>query len=239
MEFFGLGVFTNSAWLLIVGPTLLLALLAQFMVKAAYSKYSKIGSSRDFSGAEAASHILNRAGIFDVKIEMASGFLSDHYDPANKILRLSKDVYQGHSLASVGVAAHEAGHALQHNTGYGPLSLRSAFVPTASLGSFLAWPMIIIGLVLHSTGLTLCGVVLFSTVVLFQIITLPVEFNASSRAKQALMETGVITDQRELYGVNTVLSAAAMTYVAATVTAIAQLIFFLVQFGLLGNGRRN
>jgi len=235
MDFIIFGfIFFDPLYLIIVGPTIIIALIAQVMVKSAYSRYSKIGVAKGFSGAEAAARLLDRAGISDVKIEMVKGYLSDHYDPTNKVLRLSPDVHDGRSIAAVGIAAHEAGHALQHETGYAPLMLRSTVVPVAGFGSYLAWPMIILGILLSRPSLLLVGIILFSVLVVFQIITLPVEFNASSRAKATLADTGIVVNQQEMNGVASVLNAAAMTYVAATITAIAQLLYFVLRSGLLG-----
>jgi Zn-dependent membrane protease YugP len=211
-------------------------LYAQLKVKSAYSRFSRVGTQRGFSGAQAASRVLEKAGIMDVKIEMAKGWLSDHYDPTRKVLRLSPDVHEGRSVASVGIAAHEAGHALQHATGYTFLQVRSLLVPVAGIGSWLAWPMIILGMILGRMGLVNVGILLFTVLVIFQLITLPVEFNASSRAKKELAGTGIVVSDQEMNGVASVLNAAAMTYVAATITAIAQLLYFLLRAGLLGGG---
>lgn len=232
-------------WILI-GPTILFALLAQMWVKSAYNRWNRIGNSRGLSGAEAAYEMLQREGAGDCNIEMGQGMLSDHYDPTTKTLRLSPDVYKGRSVAAVGIACHEAGHALQHATGYAPLALRSAIVPVASFGSKLAWPIIFAGFILMyfsggaGMGLTIAkaGVLLFGAVVVFQFITLPVEFNASSRAKLALQRNHVLTHPEEIGGVNSVLNAAAMTYIAAAVAALAQLLYWAIRLGLLG-GRRD
>ncbi|HUU43588.1 MAG TPA: zinc metallopeptidase, partial [Planctomycetota bacterium] len=165
-------------------------------------------------------------------------WLSDHYDPRSKTLRLSPEVHGGRSVASVGVAAHEAGHALQHAHGYAPMSLRSAFVPVATFGSWLAFPLIFIGFLFASLELMKWGIILFGAIVVFQLITLPVEFNASKRAKAALANSGIVVTEEEAHGVSAVLSAAALTYVAAAVAALAQLLYFLLRSGLLG-GRRD
>ena len=222
-------------WILIL-PAFLLAILAQMKVKSAYNRFSRIATARGYTGAEAAARILAREGILDVQIERAKGWLSDHYDPRKKVLRLSPQVHDGRSVASVGIAAHEVGHAVQHSAGYAALQLRSIMVPAAGIGSWLAIPMIFFGLLLQTMGLVHLGIILFTALVVFQIITLPVEFNASSRAKAALAETGIVVSQEELNGVSSVLNAAAMTYVAATVMAVAQLLYFLMRAGLLGGG---
>ena len=222
-------------WLLI-GPTIVLALWAQMKVKSNFSKFSKYTTANRLSGAQAAEAVLRYANIRDVKIEEVRGFLSDHYDPRSRTLRLSPDVFRGQSISAAGVAAHEAGHAIQHARGYAPLAVRSALVPMASFGSWLAWPMIFFGFLIQSLHLVQLGVIAFSALVAFQLITLPVEFNASTRAKAVLVKSGVLANQAEADGVGKVLNAAAMTYVAATVTAIAQLIYFALRAGLLGGG---
>jgi Zn-dependent membrane protease YugP len=204
------------------------------LVKSSFSKYGKIGNRRGITGAEAARRILDSSGLSAVRIEPAQGRgLSDHYDPRTKVLRLSPDVYGKASLASVGVAAHEAGHALQDSRGYAPLKIRSALVPAAQLGSSLAWPLLFLGMFLGVMGMVKLGVIFFSGAVLFQIVTLPVEFNASARAMQALEGVGILSGE-ELSGARKVLSAAALTYVAAAVTAVLQLFYFLLRSGLLG-----
>jgi Zn-dependent membrane protease YugP len=235
-------------WVIIVGPTLLLALYAQYRVHSAFTKYSKVGNSSNMTGAEAAATMLRNQGIRVVEsaeaarltrgavaIESVGGFLTDHYDPRTRVLRLSPKVYGGRSLASVGVACHEAGHALQHAHGYAPLELRTAIVPIASFGSWASFPLIIAGVVFSAMGLIYAGILPFSLIVVFQIVTLPTEFNASSRAKEALSQTGVIRYPAEQQGVSAVLNAAALTYVAAVVSSIATLIYYLMIFS--GNSR--
>ena len=202
-------------------------------MKRAYGRFSKVQSARGVSGAQAADMILRAEGIADVAIEQTRGFLSDHYDPRSKVLRLSPDVFGGRSLASVGVAAHEAGHAIQHARGYAPLRLRSALVPVSTLGSNLAWPLLIIGFIFMSRTMISAGILFFSLAVLFQLVTLPVEFNASSRALEALPASGILTTT-EVAGARAVLSAAALTYVAAAAAAILQLLYFLLRAGFLG-----
>ena len=229
-------LFMDPLYLLVVGPAMLLALFAQIKVKGAYARFSRVATRRGLTGAQAAARILASQGIRDVRIERVKGWLSDHYDPGRKVLRLSPEVHDGHSVASVGIAAHESGHALQHASAYAPLRLRSSIVPLAGIGSYLAWPMIFLGMLLNAMNLVQLGILLFSLLVIFQIITLPVEFDASSRAKKLLASTGIVVDERERAGVSSVLNAAAMTYVAATVTAIAQLLYFLLRSGMLGGG---
>lgn len=225
-------------YFLIVGPAFLFSLIAQLWVKSAFAKWSRVGVSTRLSGAEAAERIVARAGL-GVRVERVDGFLSDHYDPSAKVLRLSSAVYDGRSLASIGVAAHEAGHALQHARGYAPLQWRTAVVPAASIGSNLAWPLLIIGFFLHVAALQLVGIVLFSAVVLFQLITLPVEIDASRRALAIVRTEGIVTTEAEAAGARSVLTAAAMTYVAAAATAILTLVYFLMRSGILGGGRRD
>ncbi len=219
----------DPLYLLIIIPTMLLSLWAQAKVKGAYSKWSKVQNKRGMSGADAAKDMLNREGVRDVRIEMVTGWLSDHYDPSSKVLRLSPEVFSGRSVASVGIACHEAGHALQHAHNYAFLGIRSMLVPAANIGSKLSWIIIFGGMLLGMMGLAKVGVVLFGFVVLFQLVTLPVEFNASSRAKKALVANGILGDKTEVDGVNNVLDAAAMTYVAATIAALGQLLYYALR----------
>jgi len=197
--------------------------IASLKVKSTYKKYSKQASSKGMTSEQVAAQMLHEAGIYDVRIEQVGGNLTDHYSPKEKVLRLSDTVYGSTSVAAIGVAAHECGHAIQHQEGYGPLSLRSAAVPAANIGSKLSWPIILLGLFLSYEPLVQIGIVLFSVVVLFQVITLPVEFNASRRAMAVLEKDGILTET-ELTGAGKVLKAAAMTYVAAMITAILQLL---------------
>ena len=236
-------MFFDPLWFIIVGPTLILAIWAQFRVKRAYGKYGQVGSSSGLSGAEAAAAMLRDQGVEVVSsgeaarttdnavaIEATRGFLSDHYDPRARVLRLSPDVHGGRSLASVGIACHEAGHALQHARGYAPLQLRSVMVPVASFGSWVAFPIIIVGFLLHAAQLILLGIIAFAALVVFQLVTLPVEFDASSRAKKALYQMGIISGPAEAQGVASVLNAAALTYVAAVVSSIATLLYYIMIF---------
>lgn len=232
-------MFFDPLYLLIVAPTGLLALWAQFKVKSAYSKWSKVAASSRLTGAQAAERMLQSAGIRDVKIEPVQGFLSDHYDPRTKTLRLSPGNYESRSVAALGIACHEAGHAIQHAKAYAPLAMRTAIVPVASLGSWLAFPMIMFGMMLNMLQLAQLGVLLFAGLVVFQLVTLPVEFDASNRAKQQLQSLGIIQSREEGRGVAAVLDAAALTYVAATVGAVAQLIYFAMRAGLLGGRSRD
>jgi len=214
-------------------PAVLLALYAQFRVKSAYAQYSQVPVSSGLTGAQAAGEILRRNGLSDVSVERTEGVLSDHYDPRTRALSLSPDVYSGASVASVGVAAHETGHAIQHARGYAPLALRSAMVPTVQFGSWLAWPIFILGFLFHSGGMVQVGILVFSAVVAFTVVTLPVEFDASARAMRALQEERLVTPD-ELRGVRSVLTAAALTYVAAAAMSVMQLLRML----MLANMRR-
>ena len=218
--------------LVIIGMAI--TLLASARVRTTFSKYSQVRSMSGLTGAQVAKKILYYSGITDVEVERASGQLTDHYDPRKKVVRLSDSVYGESSIAAIGVAAHECGHAIQHNEGYAPLKLRSALVPLTNFGSTLAWPLIIIGLLMGgSQQLIYAGIILFSTAVLFQLITLPVEFNASRRAILKLGDMGILSES-ELPHSKKVLSAAALTYVAAAAATILQLLRLIILFG----GRR-
>ena len=213
-------------YILIIGiPSMLIALWAQTRVRTAMAKYHKIACGHDVTGAQAAQEILNRSGVNDVEITTTNGLLGDHYDPVKKVLRLTQDVYNGRSITAVGIAAHEAGHALQQAHSYAPLSLRSAIVPMAALSN-LAWPILIIGIILHATPLVMAAIVLLLGLVLLQLVNLPVEYNASHRAREALLQYGIV-DRNEAMGVTEVLNAAALTYVAAALGSILQLLWFL------------
>lgn len=209
-------------------PALALSLWASWKTKSAFNKYSKVRTASGMTGAQAAQKMLDGAGIRGVKVVATRGVLSDHYNPMTKTLALSEPVYGSPSVAAVGVACHEAGHALQHRDGYAPLKLRSLLVPTAGIGSQVGVWVIIAGLMFKSMGLMTVGIVLFSAVVLFQIVTLPVEFDASARAKRFATEYGfVVGSERE--GVDKVLDAAALTYVAAAVSSILTLLYFVLR----------
>ncbi len=202
------------------------AVYAQGKVKSTYSRYARISNSRGLTGAETARALLQQHGVYDVEVELTSGRLTDHYDPRVKKLRLSQEIYHGNSLAALGIAAHETGHALQHNQNYAPLSFRNAIVPVAQLGSSLALPLLFLGLAMSLPGLADLGILFFLGAVIFQIVTLPVEFNASSRAL-AMLGDGNYLSQQELGPARAVLQAAALTYVAAAAAAIAQLLRLL------------
>ena len=226
----------DPMYFLFIVPGLALSIWASVRVKSAFNKYSKVRSQHGFTGAEAALELLRGAGITDVRIVRSHGMLSDHYNPVTKTLALSEGVYDSDSIAAVGVATHEAGHAIQHARHYAPLWVRSALVPTANIGSSLGYFVMLIGLFMASTNMVLVGAVLFSAVLLFQIVTLPVEFNASNRAKTLVVEQGIVSIQ-ERQGIDKVLNAAALTYVAAAVSTLLTLLYFLWRAGLIG-GRR-
>jgi uncharacterized protein len=229
-------MFFDPLYLLFVLPGLGLSLWASARVKSSFKKYSKVRTARGFTGAQAAQELLRGAGITDVKIVRSAGVLSDHYNPVSKTLALSESVYGSDSVAAVGVATHEAGHAIQHARHYAPLWVRSALVPTANIGSSIGYFVMMIGVFMASTNMVLVGAVLFSAVLLFQVVTLPVEFDASNRAKALIVEHGIVTAQ-ERRGVDAVLNAAALTYVAAAVSTLLTLLYFLWRSGLIG-GRR-
>ncbi|HLX60664.1 MAG TPA: zinc metallopeptidase [Planctomycetota bacterium] len=231
-------MFFDPMYLLMVAPAILLGMWAQWRVHSAYSAASEIVPASGLSGAEAAAVILRHSGVPGVEVDQTDGFLSDHYDPRAKVLRLSPDVYNGRTLAALGIAAHEAGHALQDGERYPLLAMRNGLVPLASVGGNLSWILLILGFVLHSFNLVLVGIAAFSMTVIFQLINLPVEFDASARAKRLLPQLGLITAE-EKKPVARVLSAAALTYVAATLMSALQLLYFLMQAGLLGGRRRN
>ncbi|MCB1018548.1 MAG: zinc metallopeptidase [Bryobacterales bacterium] len=227
----------DPVYFLFLLPGMALSMWASFRVKSAFNKYSKVPVSTGLSGAQAARAMLDRAGLHDVQIGRAGGFLSDHYNPATRSLALSSPVYDSNSIAAVGVATHEAGHAIQHAQHYAPLKLRSMLVPTASIGSNLGYIVMAVGLMMASQGVFMAGVALFSMVILFQVVTLPVEFDASNRAKELVLSYGIVS-QNERQGMDRVLNAAALTYVAAAISSLLTLLYFLFRAGLLG-GRRD
>ena len=230
---FGFYRFDGTYILVLIG--VVLSVLASSKVKSTFNKYSRVRSMAGITGAEAAERILRQSGIYDVRIEHISGNLTDHYDPSNKVLRLSDSVYGSTSVAAIGVAAHECGHAVQHQVGYAPLSIRSALVPVANFGSSLSWPIFVAGLIFSIGPLLDIGIILFLAAVLFQVVTLPVEFNASARAIRLLDSCGIL-GQQEIGGTKKVLTAAALTYVASLAASILQLLRLLI---LSGGRRRN
>jgi Zn-dependent membrane protease YugP len=224
-------MFFDPLYLLFLAPAVVLGLWAQMRVKSTFAEAERIPAR--LSGAAAAREMLDAAGLQQIGIEPIEGFLSDHYDPRAKVLRLSPQVYQSHSMAAVGVAAHEAGHALQDARNYFPLVIRNAAVPAANFGGGISWLLIMLGLFLSQT-LVWAGIAAFACVVFFQLVNLPVEFDASSRAKQQLVSLGMIDPSEQQY-VSKVLSAAAWTYVAATLQSVLTLLYFLLRFGGMGS----
>ncbi len=215
-------MFFDSTYILVLIGAVI-SMIASARVSSTFKRFSSQRNRRGMTAQDAAAMILRNAGITDVRIERIKGNLTDHYSPNEKVLRLSDSVYGSASVAAIGVAAHECGHAIQHNVGYGPLKLRSVSVPVANIGSMLSWPVILLGILLGMPGLAQIGVFLFTFVVLFQLITLPVEFNASGRALSILTESGMLAEE-EVKGASKVLRAAALTYVAALFSSILQLL---------------
>lgn len=227
-------LFDPTMILVLIG--VVLSMIASSKVQSTYAKYSRVRSMTGMTGAETAKRLLNSQGIYDVQVRRVAGNLTDHYDPRSKTVNLSESVYDSASVAAIGVAAHECGHAIQDNTEYVPLKVRGAIVPVVNIGTQLSWPMIILGIFIGGAGSTLVqiGILLFTLCVLFQLVTLPVEFNASSRAVKLLDETGILSGEEVGYTKN-VLGAAALTYVAAAAGSILQLLRLLILFG----GRRD
>ena len=219
-------------WLMML-PVLIITLYAQFKVKSNFNRYSKVRNTRGLTGAQAAAAVLQSSGVHDVRIERVAGNLTDHYDPRSNVIRLSQSVYDSPSIAAVGVAAHEAGHAVQYAVGYTPVRLRSAMIGVTNIGSQFGIILLVLGIALNFEPLFLVGIVLFAITTLFQLVTLPVEFNASRRAMSAINEWGLLTVD-EAAGARRVLSAAAITYVAALLTSVVQLLYYISRF----SGRR-
>ena len=229
-------MYFNLGYLIYMLPAIVIMMVVQWYVSSAYNKWSKVPARSRATGAQAAQRLIERGGMYDVRIEGIAGQMTDHYDPRQKVLRLSQGVYQGQSVAALAIAAHELGHAMQDKEEYFPLKFRAALVPAVNIGSYLGWFLILIGLVLGFTQLSWVGIAIFSTGALFALATLPVELNASSRARRLLSETGMIQGEDEMRGVNHVLNAAAMTYVAALITAVMQLLYWVTM--VIGVGRR-
>ena len=223
----------DPMYFVFLAPGLALSLYATWKTKSTFSKYSKIGSQKRMTGAQAAALMLQRNGIDDVKIEHTNGWLSDHYDPRKKVLRLSNDVYSSHSLSAIGVACHEAGHAMQDANGYAMLNLRSALVPVTNFSSIFSYIVMIGGFLLQFRGLILVGVCLFSVGVVFTLVTLPVEWDASRRAKIAIDEVGMLSPEESRHA-SKVLNAAFLTYLAAAITSLLTLLYYLFRLGILG-----
>lgn len=227
--------FFDPLYFVFLAPGLALSLYATFRTKSTFSKYSQVGSRSGLTGAQAAQLMLQRHGITGVRIERSGGWLSDHYDPAEKALRLSDDVYSSQSLSAIGVACHEAGHAMQDAHGYGMLSLRTALVPATNFSSTFAYIAMIAGFFLQMAGLILIGVGLFTVGVVFALVTLPVEWDASKRAKLAMDEAGMLTPEENRHA-GKVLNAAFLTYLAAALTSLLTLVYYLFRLGIFGGG---
>lgn len=218
----------SAYWVIL--PGLLIAIYAQFRVNSTYSQYKQVANNRGLSGGDAARMILDANGLSDVRIGRSGGTLSDNYNPKDKMLNLSQEVLNGRSIAAISIAAHECGHAIQHKEEYAPVKIRTAMVPVVNIASMFSWVLIIAGFIFSLFNMTMIGIIFFSTTVVFQLVTLPVEFNASSRALVQLRTLGIATEP-EIYGAKKVLNAAALTYVAALVVAILQLLRLLLIFG--------
>ncbi len=230
--------FNMSYMLFVMLPTMVISGLASMMVKRTFAKYEQVGTQRNMTGAEAAKLMLERQGVTDCKIEPVSGRLSDHYDPRVKTLRLSEPVYNARSISAIGVACHEAGHALQHAQGYKWLKMRSSLVPVTNISSKMSMPVIMVGGILMSLApvfglpVLLLGCALFAAAVVFSVVTLPVEWDASARAKTAMVDAGIVTEQ-EVGGAGSVLNAAFLTYLAAAITSLMTLLYYLHRSGVL------
>src|SRR5512139_1085158 len=229
--------FFDPTYLIFMVPALIIMAVTSGYVRSSYKKWSQVRVSSGLTGAQAAERLISSGGLYDVKVTGTPGELSDHYDPRNKTLYLSQGVYGTPSVAAVAIAAHELGHAQQDAEGYGPMRIRSFLVPAVNIGSNLGWILIMIGLFLRITELAWLGVLVFSAGALFALATLPVEFNASARAKELLYTTGIIRTEEERRGVNRVLNAAALTYVAGLITAVTQLLYYVFLIGGIGRRR--
>lgn len=216
------GLYFDPTMIILI-PAIIISFWAQTKVNSAYSKYSKVRTINGYNGEQVARMMLDEAGLFDVRIEMINTKLGDHYDPSSRVLRLSPEVYNGGTISSAGIAAHEVGHAIQHQQGYKPLTIRNSIVPIVNVSSNISWILFFIGIIMGFKGLTTLGIILFSAVVVFQLVTLPVEFNASNRALDILKSRGILYGD-EVKSAGKVLDAAAMTYIAAALMSISQLI---------------
>jgi Zn-dependent membrane protease YugP len=229
----------NSSYLMYMLPAFILMMVVQAYVRSAYTKWSRVPARSRFTGAEAAQRLIQSGGLYNVRVEGIQGELTDHYDPRSKVLRLSSGVYGQSSVAALAITAHELGHAMQDKDEYFPLRLRAALVPAVNIGSYLGWILLMIGIFLRMTGVAWLGVVVFSLGALFALATLPVELNASSRARQLLSQSGLIQTEDEMKGVSNVLNAAALTYVAALITAILQMMYWVSIVLGMGGRRRS
>ena len=230
--------FFDPTYLIYMLPAFILMMAVQMYVRSAYQKWSRVPARSRMSGAQAAQRLIQRGALYQVSVEGVAGNLTDHYDPRTKVLKLSPGVYQGSSVASLAIAAHELGHAMQDQEGYFPLRLRAALVPAVNIGSYLGWIFIILGFLLRFQGLAVLGVLIFALGAVFALATIPVELNASARAKRLLVDTGLIVGEDEQRGVNQVLNAAALTYVAALITAVLQLLYYASLVIGMGGRRR-
>ncbi len=226
----GYGLYYNFSYFYLILPAMIIAIAAQIAVKRAYSKMSSVYSKSGYSGAQAAAAVLKYYGINDVRIEQCSGKLSDHYDPKSNVIRLSEGVYSSTSIAAIGIACHEAGHAAQHASDYLPIKIRNSVLPVCQIGSYAGIPLAFLGMLLSFEPLIFIGLLLYSFIMLFQLVTLPVELNASTRALAVIEETGLLRDDNELKGAKKVLTSAALTYVAALITSLANLLRFILIF---------
>ena len=231
--------FYDVRYMMYMLPAIILMMIVQWYVQSAYRKWSKVQARSRLTGAEAAQRLISSGGLYGVRVEGIAGNLTDNYDPRDKVLRLSQGVYSSNSVAALAIAAHELGHALQDKEDYFPLRLRAAMVPAVNIGSYLGWILILVGILINFTQLAWLGILVFSAGALFALATLPVELNASSRARRLLLDTGLIAGEEEIQGVNNVLNAAAMTYVAALITAVLQLVYWASVVLGMGGRRRS
>lgn len=229
----------DPRYMMFMLPAFLLMMIVQWYVQSAYRRWSQVPARSRLTGAEAAQRLISAGGLYGVRIEGVQGNLTDHYDPREKVLRLSSGVYNSSSVAALAIAAHELGHAIQDKEGYFPLRLRAAMVPAVNIGSYLGWILIVLGILIQAAQIAWLGVLVFSLGALFALATLPVELNASARARQLLVTSGIISGDDEQRGVNNVLNAAAMTYVAALITAVLQLLYWVSVVIGMGGRRRN
>lgn len=225
-----MGFYYNLSYIWILLPAMVISIAAQIAVKKAYSKMSSVYSKSGYTGAQAALAVLRYYGINDVRVEQCSGKLSDHYDPRSNVIRLSEGVYSSTSIAAIGIACHEAGHAAQHASAYLPIKIRNSILPVCQIGSYAGIPLAFIGMLLSFDTLIFVGLLLYSFIMLFQLATLPVELNASARAIDVIEQTGLLRDENEINGAKKVLRCAALTYVAALVSSLANLLRFILIF---------
>ncbi|MFA7172046.1 MAG: zinc metallopeptidase [Kiritimatiellia bacterium] len=228
--------FFDPVYLIMMLPAIILAGVASWLVKSTFNKYSKVAAYSGMDGAQAAERMMQRNGIYDVRIEQTNGFLSDHYDPTKKVLRLSPGVYNSNSLAAIGIACHEAGHALQHANSYAPLVLRTTLVPVTNISSSLSFYVLLAGMLFRLPGLMYIGCAMFAVAFIFSLVTLPVEWDASVRAKQYIVSSGIVSPGQEADS-GKVLNAAFLTYVAAAVSSLLTLLYYLMRTGILGSRR--